>query len=208
VLQGGDGVISVTANVAPASVAKVMAAANARDTTASEAADRPLMALHRDLFCEANPIPVKWALAKMGKSPSGIRSPLSPLDIEYHNRVEGALVQAGCVEAPSTQLGGSWAWPSRNLLLQGHLFDQGLINQALEIIEKRGGDFEITAFSVQPNDQNSEFNFKRTSSAGLKVMAVDVAALDDITERLLQLVNVLESAEGSLTVIPDAAAAA
>jgi len=208
VLQGGDGVISVTANVAPASVAKVMAAANARDTTASEAADRPLMALHRDLFCEANPIPVKWALAKMGKVPSGIRSPLSPLGIEYHNRVEGALAQAGCVEAPSTQLGGNSAWPSRNLLLQGHLFDQGLINQALEIIEKRGGDFEITAFSVQPNDQNSEFNFKRTSSAGLKVMAVDVAALDDITERLQQLVNVLESAEGSLTVIPDAAAAA
>eukprot|EP00966_Prymnesium_polylepis_P035911 833226-Prymnesium_polylepis.1 len=64
-VQGGDGVISVTANVAPAAVSRVMAAAAARDAVAAEAADSPLAALHRDLFCEANPIPVKWALAKM-----------------------------------------------------------------------------------------------------------------------------------------------
>ena len=51
--------------------------------------------------------------------------------------------------------GSSFGWPSRTLLLQGHLFDQGLINQALEIIEKRGGDFEILNFSVAPNDQVS-----------------------------------------------------
>ena len=87
------------------------------------------------------------------------------------------------------------------LARQGHLFDQGLINQALEIIEKRGGDFEILSFSVLPNDQRSEFNFnfKRKSSVTLKVFGCDAAALKDITERLEQLVSVLESAEGSLS---------
>ena len=80
------------------------------------------------------------------------------------------------------------------------------IDPTLEIIEKRGGDFVINAFSVQPNDQRTEFNFKRTSSVALTVMAVDTAGLDDITTRLQQLVNVLESAEGSLTVMPEAVA--
>jgi len=190
----------------------VMAAANAGDRTAAEAADSRLSALHRDLFCEANPIPVKWALAKMGRIGSGIRSPLVSLGLDFHSRVEGALAQARCLGdgvADSQAAGaGSLGWPSRALLLQGHLFDQGLINQALEIIEKRGGDFMITGFSVQPNDQRDEFsfNFKRTSSVALKLMAVDTAALDDITQRLQQLVNVLESAEGSLTQIPEEAA--
>ena len=91
------------------------------------------------------------------------------------------------------------------MLLQGQLFDQGLINQALEIIEKRGGDFEILTFSVLPNDQRSEFNFKRTSSVAIRLFAVNVAALDDITSRLYALVDVLESAEGKLTEIPAAA---
>ena len=175
VVQGGDGVISVTANVAPATVARVMAAANAGDVAASKTADSRLEALHRDLFCEANPIPVKWALHRAGRAPAGIRSPLAPLGLDYHSRVESALKQAGCFASDdddcdaTEEKAGSYGWPARNLLLQGHLFDQGLINQALEIIEKRGGDFEITAFSVQPNDQNSEFNFKRTSSVALKV---------------------------------------
>ena len=61
--------------------------------------------------------------------------------------------------------------PNPNLL-QGHLFDQGLINQALEIIEKRGGDFEIASFTATPNDQTSEFNFRRTSSVQLKVLGL------------------------------------
>merc|ERR1719310_405317 len=79
VLQGGDGVISVTANVAPAQVSKVMAAANAGDAAGANAADGKLQALHRDLFCEANPIPVKWALGRMGKGVGDIRLPLYPL---------------------------------------------------------------------------------------------------------------------------------
>mmetsp|Transcript_10361 Transcript_10361/g.34158 ORF Transcript_10361/g.34158 Transcript_10361/m.34158 type:complete len:102 (+) Transcript_10361:1211-1516(+) len=69
------------------------------------------------------------------------------------------------------------------------------------------GDFEILAFSVQPNDQNSEFNFRRTSSVSLRVFGVDASALEDITRRLRALVDVLESAEGSLTVLPPKAAA-
>jgi len=130
VLQGGDGAISVTANAAPAAVAKVMATANAKDVAAAEAADRPLAALHRDLFCEANPIPIKWALAKMGRMPSGIRSPLAPLGDDYHGRVEAALQQAECLErVEGGSPGGSYGWPSRSFLLQGHLFDQSLINQ-------------------------------------------------------------------------------
>lgn len=205
VMQGGDGVISVTANVAPAAVSKVMAAAAARDATTADASDSKLAALHRDLFCEANPIPVKWALSKMGRISSGIRSPLVSLSLDFHTRVEAALQQAQCIEQSATTVCGSFGWPSRNLLLQGHLFDQGLINQALEIIEKRGGDFDIDAFSVQPNDQNTEFNFRRTSSCSLKVYGVDTATLDDITDRLQQLVNVLESAEGTLTVVPEVA---
>jgi hypothetical protein len=124
------------------------------------------------------------------------------------HRSVAAPTQAHCLgdEAAATQSksgASSTGWPSRQLLLQGHLFDSGLINQALEIIEKRGGDFEITAFSVQPNDQRGEFsfNFKRTSSVALTVMAVNTEGLDDITSRLQQLVNVIESAEGSLTVL-------
>jgi len=124
------------------------------------------------------------------------------------HRSVAAPTQAHCLgdEAAATQSKSgpsSTGWPSRQLLLQGHLFDSGLINQALEIIEKRGGDFEITAFSVQPNDQRGEFsfNFKRTSSVALTVMAVNTEGLDDITSRLQQLVNVIESAEGSLTVL-------
>ena len=205
VLQGGDGAISVTANVAPAGVAKVMAAANARDRSAAEAADAPLQALHRDLFCEANPIPVKWALAKMGRMQGGIRSPLVPLGIDFHGRVEAALSNAKLI-AGAAGASSSFGWPSRQLLLQGHLFDQGLINQALEIIEKRGGDFEIVSFSATPNDQRTEFNFRRTSSITLKIFGVDGAALDDITARLQSLVDVLESAEGVLTTIPEPAA--
>ena len=113
--------------------------------------------------------------------------------------LQSTLQQAGCIARIRVGSSGSFGWPSRQILLQGHLFDQSLINQALEIIEKRGGDFEIISFSVAPNDQNSEFNFKRTSSVALRVFGVDAYALDDIISRLQQLVDVLESAEGKLT---------
>ena len=77
VLQGGQGVISVTASVAPAAVRRMIAAALAGDRQASEAIDAELAGLHRDLFLEANPIPVKWALSEMGRIPRGIRLPLT-----------------------------------------------------------------------------------------------------------------------------------
>ncbi len=121
--------------------------------------------------------------------------------------LQSTLQQAGCIARIRVGSSGSFGWPSRQILLQGHLFDQSLINQALEIIEKRGGDFEIISFSVAPNDQNSEFNFKRTSSVALRVFGVDAYALDDIISRLQQLVDVLESAEGKLTEIPAEGAA-
>lgn len=208
VLKGGDGVISVTANVAPAAVSKVMASARVGDAKAAGVADSPLSALHRDLFCEANPIPVKWALARMARVQNGLRLPLSELAETYHVRVEKALRDAACIAPVKGAKAGSGSdgWPSRRLMLQGQLFDQGLINQALEIIEKRGGDFEISSFTATPNDQMSEFNFRRTSSVQLKVYGVDDNMLDDITERLNSLVQVLESAEGVLTVMPADAA--
>ena len=207
VLQGGDGVISVTANIAPGAVSRVMAAANAGDEKTARTTDAPLSGLHRDLFCEANPIPVKWGLARIGKIESGIRLPLVQLGDAFHKRVDSALVQAGCLAAEDSSVGSeeggsalSATWPSRNILLQGHLFDSGLINQALEIIEKRGGDFVVESFFVQPNDQMSrEFNWRSKSSVTLKVFGVDNNALDDIIGRLQALVEVMESAEGSIT---------
>ena len=95
VLLGGQGVISVTANVAPKAMHRMVAAALAGDREAAESLDAPLAALHRDLFAEANPIPVKWALAEMGRIPRGIRLPLTWLSAEHHDRVRSALVQAG-----------------------------------------------------------------------------------------------------------------
>lgn len=94
-LLGGKGVISVTANVAPRAMRDMCAAALAGDEARARAIDATLQALHRDLFVEANPIPVKWALAEMGLIPRGIRLPLTPLSPPYHATVRAALSQAG-----------------------------------------------------------------------------------------------------------------
>jgi 4-hydroxy-tetrahydrodipicolinate synthase len=93
-LLGGKGLISVTANVAPAAMHNLCIAAMAGDRAAALAIDAPLRALHRDLFVEANPIPVKWALHEMGLIPLGIRLPLTPLSPQYHATVREALHQA------------------------------------------------------------------------------------------------------------------
>lgn len=97
-LMGGKGVISVTANVAPRAMHELCEAALAGDRARAEAINRRLEALHRDLFVEANPIPVKWALAEMGLIPPGLRLPLTPLSPQYHDRVRAALRQAGVLE--------------------------------------------------------------------------------------------------------------
>ncbi len=95
ILLGAKGNISVTANVAPAAMAKVCAAALRGDAESARALSQPLMALHRDLFIESNPIPVKWALQEMGRIGPGIRLPLTELAESCHEPVRAALRQGG-----------------------------------------------------------------------------------------------------------------
>ncbi len=94
-LLGGKGNISVTANVAPAAMHDMCAAAMAGDRDRAEAINRPLEGLHQSLFVEANPIPVKWALHEMGMIPPGLRLPMTPLDEKFHGTVRQAMQQAG-----------------------------------------------------------------------------------------------------------------
>jgi 4-hydroxy-tetrahydrodipicolinate synthase len=93
--EGSRGVISVTANVAPRGMADMVSAGMRGDHTAAEKLDAPLAALHRDLFVEANPIPTKWALARMGLIGDGIRLPLTPLSAAAQPVVLKALQGAG-----------------------------------------------------------------------------------------------------------------
>jgi 4-hydroxy-tetrahydrodipicolinate synthase len=97
VLAGAKGVISVTANVAPRAMADMIRAALKGDRAGAERLDASLVALHRDLFLEANPIPVKWVLARMGFIESGIRLPLTPLSTAHHPAVLAALHAAGAL---------------------------------------------------------------------------------------------------------------
>ena len=92
---GARGVISVTANVAPRAMSQMLAAARRGEAERATELDGPLGALHRELFVEANPIPVKWLLAQMGLIGSGIRLPLTPLAAEHHAAVLGAARAAG-----------------------------------------------------------------------------------------------------------------
>ncbi|HVT37091.1 MAG TPA: 4-hydroxy-tetrahydrodipicolinate synthase [Nevskiaceae bacterium] len=95
ILAGFHGDISVTANVAPRQMHELCVAAAKGDAARAERIDAQLAALHKDLFCEPNPIPVKWALNQMGKIPAGLRLPLVPLDAKYHALVRDALRAAG-----------------------------------------------------------------------------------------------------------------
>lgn len=94
-LKGAKGNISVTANVAPRAMAALCSAAMAGEADRARAINKPLELLHRDLFVEANPIPVKWALCEMGLIPDGIRLPLTPLSDQFHEKVRVALREAG-----------------------------------------------------------------------------------------------------------------
>lgn len=94
IAAGGKGVISVTANVAPADMHAFCEAALAGNLALAEQMNNKLLALHKDLFVETNPIPVKWALNKMGKIPAGIRLPLTPLAESFHEEVLAAMRQA------------------------------------------------------------------------------------------------------------------
>ena len=97
-LAGGQGVVSVTANVAPQAMAAMCKAAIAGDADLAEQLDDPLAGLHNDLFIESNPIPVKWALLRMGLIDSGIRLPLIGLSEKSQPVVEAALLRAGLLE--------------------------------------------------------------------------------------------------------------
>lgn len=92
---GGKGNISVTANVAPKAMSETFAAALRGDMNAAKLAHDPIAHLHRDLFIQSSPIPVKYALHKMGKIDTGIRLPLVWLDEQYHAQIDEALSKAG-----------------------------------------------------------------------------------------------------------------
>ena len=97
-LMGGQGVISVTANVCPNAMSRLCDAALAGDRAAAEAIDADLQLLHRDLFVESSPIPVKWALCEMGLIEPGIRLPLTWLSENKWDIVRDAMRRAGAIQ--------------------------------------------------------------------------------------------------------------
>jgi 4-hydroxy-tetrahydrodipicolinate synthase len=94
-LRGGDGVISVTNNVAPALMRRMCDAALGGRREDAEALNDQLDGLHHALFLESNPIPVKWALAEMGLVPAGIRLPLTQFSATHHDALRAAMSRAG-----------------------------------------------------------------------------------------------------------------
>ena len=93
-LRGGNGVISVTANVAPRLMSEMVAAALAKNREGAQSIDAKLAGLHRDLFIESNPIPVKWAVSQLGLIEKGIRLPLTWLSEACYEAVRAAMAQA------------------------------------------------------------------------------------------------------------------
>lgn len=94
-LMGGKGNISVVANIAPRMMHEMCAAALKGDLAKARELHFRMLGLHRQMFCEANPIPVKWACHQLGLIEEGIRLPLTPLSPECHERVRVAMRQAG-----------------------------------------------------------------------------------------------------------------
>jgi 4-hydroxy-tetrahydrodipicolinate synthase len=94
-LRGGNGCISVTANVAPAAMRSLCDAARSGDRDGATSVDGKLRALHETLFLESNPIPVKWAVGKLGYVGPGIRLPLTRLTAAYHQELLAAMNTAG-----------------------------------------------------------------------------------------------------------------
>jgi 4-hydroxy-tetrahydrodipicolinate synthase len=100
-LMGGHGVISVTANVAPRLMHEMCVAALAGELASARAAHYKLLGLHQHLFVEANPIPVKWAVAQLGLIEGGIRLPLTPLSAQFQEAVREAMREAGVLQQAS-----------------------------------------------------------------------------------------------------------
>ncbi len=97
ILAGAKGNISVTANVLPLQMAKLCEFAAKGDVAEAKKLNQGLMAVHDAMFIEANPIPVKYALARMGSMEGGIRLPLTPLTEACHKNVDNALQQFGLI---------------------------------------------------------------------------------------------------------------
>lgn len=97
-LAGGHGVISVTTNIAPASMHQMCSAALQGDKETAAQLNEQLMGLHTNLFVEANPIPVKWALFEMGMIGETLRLPLTVLSAQYHDIIRQSLRQAGVIQ--------------------------------------------------------------------------------------------------------------
>lgn len=94
-LNGGKGVISVTANIVPELMHELCSVALSGDKVKAEALDAKLQPLHHALFVEANPIPAKWILAQLGRIPEGIRLPLTELSSTKHGEVRAAMLSLG-----------------------------------------------------------------------------------------------------------------
>ena len=97
-LCGGHGNVSVTANVAPRLMHELCVAAIAGNAPQAMALQRQLLPLHRALFVEPNPIPVKWAMHRMGLAGPTLRLPMTPLSPEFHATVESALQAGGLID--------------------------------------------------------------------------------------------------------------
>jgi 4-hydroxy-tetrahydrodipicolinate synthase len=97
ILMGGHGGISVSANVAPEALAKAYQAAFEDNKEVAVSINQPLTNLHQSLFIESNPIPVKWAMHKMGKCERGIRLPLTKLSQEARTILERDLSNLGVI---------------------------------------------------------------------------------------------------------------
>jgi len=98
ILLGGQGIISVTANVAPKAMHNMVTFALNGQRAEAEAIDNTLIGLHKYLFVEPNPIPVKWAVQRLGLVKAGIRLPLVPLSVEHQSTVEQAMRDAGVLK--------------------------------------------------------------------------------------------------------------
>ena len=103
ILLGAQGTISVTANAAPRLMHEMCAAALAGDLAKAREINNRLLPLHMALFVEANPIPVKWAVAELGLIEPGIRLPMTPLSDSFHGRVRDAMTHAGINQHKTTR---------------------------------------------------------------------------------------------------------
>eukprot|EP00752_Nemacystus_decipiens_P016758 g14996.t1 len=97
-LGGGDGLISVTADVAPREMAELVKACQAGDRQTADAINNKVIELHSKLFVQGNPVTVKYALARMGLVQDMLRVPLVPMEAKYRDQVDGALESAGLLQ--------------------------------------------------------------------------------------------------------------